>query len=81
MERKCASEAKTRLSAQLDRVAKGEKITITRRVVPVAVLMPISCAKSQMTHKKIVEGMRALRQSVKPSAVTIRKMIEEGKRF
>jgi prevent-host-death family protein len=38
MEAVGASAAKTHLSALLDRIAKGEKITITRHGVPVAVL-------------------------------------------
>ena len=35
-----AFEAKTHLAALLDRVAKGEKITITRHGTPAAVLAP-----------------------------------------
>lgn len=36
-----AFEAKTHLSALLDRVEKGEELTITRRGVPVARLVPV----------------------------------------
>lgn len=75
-----AFEAKTHLSALLDRVAKGEKITITRHGVPAAVLMPVVGTETRVTHKEIVEGMRALRQRVKPGKMTIREMIEEGRR-
>jgi len=35
-----ACEAKTQLSRLLERVAKGERITITKHGVPVAVLQP-----------------------------------------
>jgi prevent-host-death family protein len=35
-----AHEAKTQLSKLLERVRKGERITITRHGVPVAVLLP-----------------------------------------
>lgn len=74
-------EAKTHLSALLDRVAKGEKITITRHGVPAAALIPVAGAETKMTHKEIVEGMRALRRRVKPGKMSIREMIEEGRRF
>jgi prevent-host-death family protein len=74
-------EAKTHLSALLDRVAKGEKITITRHGVPDAVLMPVAGTETKATHKEIVQGMRALRRRVKPGKTTIREMIEEGRRF
>jgi prevent-host-death family protein len=36
-----AFEAKTHLSDLLDRVSRGEKITITRHGVPVAMLVPV----------------------------------------
>lgn len=74
-------EAKTHLSALLDRVARGEKITITRHGVPAAVLMPLTGAETKPTHTEIVEGMRALRRRVKTGKMTIREMIEEGRRF
>lgn len=76
-----AFEAKTHLSALLDRVAKGEKITITRHGVPAALLMPVTGAETKLTHKEIVEGMRALRRRVKRVKMTVREMIEEGRRF
>ncbi len=76
-----AFEAKTHLSALLDRVAKGEKITITRHGVPAAVLMPVAGAAAAPTHQEIVEGLRALRQRVKPGKMTVREMIEEGRRL
>ena len=34
-------EAKTHLSSLLDRVAKGEKIAITRHGIPAAMLVPV----------------------------------------
>ena len=74
-------EAKTHLSALLDRVAKGEKIAITRHGIPAAVLVPVSEAEEKPDHKDIVEGMRALRKRVKPDDMSIRDMIREGRRF
>ena len=60
-----AFDAKTHLAELLDRVARGEKITITRHGVPAAVLVPVWKTEAKMTHREIVEGMRALRKKVK----------------
>ena len=76
-----AFEAKTHLSDLLDRVARGEKITITRHGVPAALLVPVTEAAPKMTHKEIVEGMRALRKRVKPGKISVREMVNEGRRF
>jgi prevent-host-death family protein len=76
-----AFEAKTHLAALLDRVAKGEKITITRHGIPAAVLMPVAETQAKLSHKEIVEGMRALRKRVKPGKMSVREMVIEGRRF
>jgi prevent-host-death family protein len=74
-----AFEAKTHLASLLDRVAKGEKITITRHGVPAAVLMPVKEA-AKLSHPEIVEGFRELRQRVKPGKLSVREMVSEGRR-
>ena len=75
-------EAKTHLSALLDRVAKGEKITITRHGVPAALLLvPVNEAQTRLSHREIVEEMRALRSRVKRDKMTVRVMIKQGRRF
>jgi prevent-host-death family protein len=76
-----AFEAKTHLAALLDRVAKGEKIAITRHGIPAALLVPVVETEPKLSHNEIVEGMRALRKRVKPGKTTIKEMIEEGRRF
>jgi prevent-host-death family protein len=76
-----AFEAKTHLAALLDRVAKGEKITITRHGIPAAVLVPVAETEARLSHKDIVEGMRALRKRVKPGVMSVKDMINEGRRF
>jgi prevent-host-death family protein len=75
-----AFEAKTHLAALLDRVARGEKVTITRHGVPAAVLVPVAATEAKLSHKDIVEGMRALRKRVKPGDMSVRDMISEGRR-
>ncbi|MGH9899843.1 MAG: type II toxin-antitoxin system Phd/YefM family antitoxin [Pyrinomonadaceae bacterium] len=76
-----AFEAKTHLSNLLDRVSKGEIITITRHGIPAARLVPIGETVKKLTHKEIVEGMRALRKRIKPDGMSVREMVEEGRRF
>jgi prevent-host-death family protein len=81
MESVGAFEAKTHLSELLDRVERGEKITITRHGKPAAMLVPVTETKPKLTHEEIVEGMRELRKSTKPGSMSIKEMINEGRRF
>ncbi len=81
METVGAFDAKTHLSALLDRVARGERITITRHGVPAAMLVPIGDAGRKLMHNEIVQGMRALRARVKPDVMSIRDMVNQGRRF
>ena len=74
-------DAKTHLSELLDKVGKGETITITRHGIPAAMLVPVGEARKKLTHKEIVEGMRVLRKRIKPDSMSVRKMVEEGRRF
>jgi len=74
-------EAKTHLSDLLDRVARGEMFTITRHGLPAALLIPVGITGDKLTHKEIVEGMRALRKKIKVDKMSVRQMIEEGRRF
>jgi prevent-host-death family protein len=75
-----AFDAKTHLSALLDRVARGERITITRHGVPAAMLVPVQDSAARMTHEEIVEGLRELRKRVKPDRMSVREMVNEGRR-
>jgi prevent-host-death family protein len=76
-----AFEAKTHLSDLLDRVRQGEKITITRHGVPAAMLVPVEEKGSKLTHQEVVEGMRALRKRIKPDSMSVREMVNEGRRL
>jgi len=76
-----AFDAKIHLSELLDRVGRGEKITITRHGVPTAMLVPVEKTRARMTHKEIVEGMRKLRKRIKPRKINVRQIVEAGRRF
>ena len=76
-----AFEAKTHLSALLDRVARGERITITKHGKPAAVLAPVDDLTQRRSHAEIVKGFRELRSRVKSTGISVREMIKRGRRF
>ncbi|MDD2902500.1 MAG: type II toxin-antitoxin system prevent-host-death family antitoxin [Syntrophales bacterium] len=73
-----AYEAKTHLPRLLDRVMAGEEITITRRGVPVAVLVPVK-KRNETEIQAAIEGIMRLRQGPGLSQAEIRQLIEEGR--
>ena len=74
-----AYEAKTHLPKLLERVIKGERITITKHGVPVAVLQPPSPSR-RTEPKKIIAELREFREKYALKGLSIRGMIEEGRR-
>lgn len=72
-------EAKTHLPQPLERVARGERFTITKRGRPVAVLAPLSAEKADVeeTVRKLIEFGKG--RSL--GGLSIREMAEEGRRF
>ncbi len=73
-------EAKTRLSALLDAVAAGEEITITRNGHPAALLVPVPSRSDKVGEA--VRRIRAIRKGVRlPEGMTVRDLIEEGRRY
>jgi len=76
-----AFEAKTHLSSLLERVSKGERIAITKHGVPVALLVPVDAA-SERDRSAVIEELKAFGRGRKlPKGITIRDLIEEGRRF
>jgi prevent-host-death family protein len=74
-----AYEAKTHLPRLLDEVAAGEEITITKHGVPVALLVPHT-PRSTRTIAETIEALRAFRRHHPLDGVTIRELIDEGRR-
>ena len=74
-----AYEAKTHLPKLLERVSKGERITITKHGVPVAILQPFDPLKAIDTGSIIIE-LRRFREKNTLEGLSIREMIEEGRR-
>lgn len=77
-----SSEARTRLSELLDRVAKGATMLITRRGKPAALLIPPP-AEPEKDIADMVKEMLAFRDREGPTlgSLTARELISEGRRF
>ncbi len=73
-------EAKTHLSALLERVAQGEEITITKHGTPVALMVPAGNRRKK-DPRRVAERIRALRKGAKLKGLTVRRLIEEGRRY
>ncbi len=72
-------EAKTHLPTLLDRVAQGEQITITRHGVPVAMLVPATAGRKP-NIRETIQAMLEFRKGQRLDGLSIREMIEEGRR-
>ena len=73
-----AYEAKTHLSALLDRVVAGERIVITRHGVPVAALVPpFPMPRSDVDS--LLEEIRSFRRGRRLEPEELRSWIEEGR--
>jgi prevent-host-death family protein len=74
-----AFEAKTHLSALLDRVARGEQVVITRRGRPVARLVP-AAAPDRDDVGAIVARIKALRAGQTLGGLSWKDLRDEGRR-
>jgi len=72
-------EAKTNLPRLLDEVERGETILITRHGKPVARLVPLE--PPRMTVQQAVDELREFRKTHSLDGLTIRELIEEGRRY
>ena len=75
-------EAKTHLPQLLERVAKGEEFTITKHGKPVARLVPAVAIKPRPDVKQVIDDLKAFSKgNTLGEGLTIRELIEEGRRF
>ena len=81
MENVGSFKAKTHLPQLLERTAKGEEFTITKHGKPVARLVPPRSAKPAPDVRAAVEAMKKFRKGRTLGGLSIREMIEEGRRF
>ncbi|HXJ90877.1 MAG TPA: type II toxin-antitoxin system prevent-host-death family antitoxin [Candidatus Binatia bacterium] len=75
-----AFEAKTRLNELLRRVSSGETIRITRRGIPVAKLVPLK-EDDKEDVAKAVQELREIRKRLSLGGLSIRELIDEGRRY
>ena len=74
-------EARTHFSQLLDQVARGKKVLITRHGKPAAVLGPPP-AEDTGDVRQVIAAMKALRRgNVLGEGLSIRDLIEEGRRY
>jgi prevent-host-death family protein len=71
-------EAKTKLARLLDEVEQGETITITRHGRPIARLVPVRGRRRSVGEA--IAAIREFRKGHRLDGVTIRELIEEGRR-
>ncbi|HEX5079308.1 MAG TPA: type II toxin-antitoxin system prevent-host-death family antitoxin [Geminicoccaceae bacterium] len=74
-----AFEAKTHLSALLDRVARGEEIVITKHGRPVARLVPAASA-DRTSVDAIIARIKALRVGQTLGGLSWKDLRDEGRR-
>jgi prevent-host-death family protein len=75
-----AFEAKTHLNELLQKVSKGETIRITLRGVPIAKLVPDDQGERK-DLKEVVREIREIRKGASLGGLTIRELINEGRRY
>lgn len=73
-------EAKTHLPRLLKRVARGERITITRHGVPIAELVPFQ-SRPKEDLDKVIQEIKEFRKGKRLGRLTIRQLIEEGRKY
>jgi prevent-host-death family protein len=73
-------EAKTHFSELLERVSKGEEITITRHGAPVAKLVPVA-APSRRDLRTIVEKLKAFREGKTLDGISWKELRDEGRKY
>jgi prevent-host-death family protein len=74
-------QAKNELSALIERASKGEEIMITRRGEEAAILVPAN-RRPRRAPREVVEHIREARKGARlPKGYTLRRLVEEGRRF
>ncbi len=63
----------------MEKIEEGEKITITRQGVPVANVVPVP-EPPKKTSAEAVDHLLALRKGIRLNGLSIREMIDEGRK-
>ncbi len=71
-------DAKTQLPRLLEEVEQGHTITITRHGKPVARLVPVDTAARPA--REVIDALLAFREAHTLQGLSVRELIEEGRR-
>lgn len=72
-------EAKNRLSALLAEVARGVEVTITKRGVPVAKLVPAAPDIDRERARQAAAGLREASRGTTLGGIRIKDLVDEGR--
>jgi len=72
-------EAKNRLSALLAEVARGGEVTITRRGVPLAKLVPVGPSFDKEKARRAAAGLREASRGATLGGIQIKDLVNEGR--
>jgi prevent-host-death family protein len=72
-------DAKNRLSALVAEAEHGREVTITRRGVPVAKLVPITPSFDREKARRVAEGLRQASRGLSLGGLTIKALVDEGR--
>ena len=76
-----AFEAKTHLSALLERVERGESITITKHGRPVARLVPVEGSHDRADRAEAIRQLTELRAGVTTGGVGWKALRDAGRKY
>jgi len=72
-------EAKTQLPRLLVRVSRGERVTITRHGVPVAMIVPVE-SRQRRPVEHVIADLQAFARGRRLGGLSLRRLIESGRR-
>jgi prevent-host-death family protein len=72
-------EAKNRLSELLAQVARGVEVTITKRGVPVAKLVPAAPTFDREKARRAAAGLREASKGATLGGIKIKDLVDEGR--
>lgn len=73
------TEAKSKLSLLLNEVGRGGEVTITKRGVPVAKLVPAYPSFDREKARRAAAGLREASQGTRLGGIKIKDLVNEGR--
>lgn len=74
-------DAAENMQSLLDRVARGEEVTIMRDGKPVAKVIPAQPIFDREAARAAAQGLLSLSRGTRLDGISIRELIEEGRRY